>query len=97
MGDVLAGVLGALRVQTRDLAISARAGVLLHALAGDAAAASGERGTVAGGPHARAQAMGESKLIEDFGSEQSSSEFAGAFARQLATAQQAPLLDGTTR
>ncbi len=48
MGDVLAGVLGALRVQTRDLAISARAGVLLHALAGDAAAASGERGTVAG-------------------------------------------------
>jgi ADP-dependent NAD(P)H-hydrate dehydratase / NAD(P)H-hydrate epimerase len=47
MGDVLAGVLGALAVQTRDLRVSARAGVLLHALAGDAAAADGERGTVA--------------------------------------------------
>ncbi len=38
--------------------------------------------------------MGESKLIEDFGSEQQLVEFAGAFARQLATAQQAPLLVG---
>jgi NAD(P)H-hydrate epimerase len=47
MGDVLSGVLGSLLVQTRDLAISARAGVLLHALAGDAAAQDGERGTVA--------------------------------------------------
>jgi hydroxyethylthiazole kinase-like uncharacterized protein yjeF len=37
-GDVLAGVIGALLVQT---------GVLLHALAGDAAATSGERGMVA--------------------------------------------------
>jgi ADP-dependent NAD(P)H-hydrate dehydratase / NAD(P)H-hydrate epimerase len=48
MGDVLAGVLGALVVQTRDLAGSARAGVLLHALAGDDAARDGERGTLAG-------------------------------------------------
>jgi len=49
MGDVLAGVLGGLLVQTRDLRASARAGVLLHALAGDdAAAAGGQRGTVAG-------------------------------------------------
>ena len=49
MGDVLAGVLGALVVQTRDLSASARAGVLLHALAGDSAAADGERGTRRGG------------------------------------------------
>jgi NAD(P)H-hydrate epimerase len=47
MGDVLAGVLGGILVQTGDLVTSARAGVLLHALAGDAAAADGERGTLA--------------------------------------------------
>ena len=54
-GDVLAGVLGSLLVQTRDLTLAARAGVLLHALAGDAAAAAGERGTLAGDllPHLR--------------------------------------------
>lgn len=54
-GDVLAGALGALIVQARDLDVAARAGVLLHALAGDAAAAAGERGTVAGDllPHLR--------------------------------------------
>jgi NAD(P)H-hydrate epimerase len=46
-GDVLAGTLGGLLVQTRDLALAARAGVLLHALAGDDAAKAGERGTVA--------------------------------------------------
>jgi ADP-dependent NAD(P)H-hydrate dehydratase / NAD(P)H-hydrate epimerase len=48
MGDVLAGTLGSLLVQTGDLDVAARAGVLMHALAGDAAAASGERGTLAG-------------------------------------------------
>ncbi len=48
MGDVLAGTLGALLVQTGDLASAACAGVLLHALAGDAAAKDGERGTLAG-------------------------------------------------
>jgi NAD(P)H-hydrate epimerase len=55
MGDVLAGVLGGLLVQTRDLVSSVRAGVLLHALAGDAAAADGERGTMASDlmPHLR--------------------------------------------
>jgi hydroxyethylthiazole kinase-like uncharacterized protein yjeF len=55
MGDVLAGVLGALAVQTRSLEVSVRAGVLLHALAGDAAAAGGERGTLAADllPHLR--------------------------------------------
>ncbi len=57
-GDVLAGTLGALLVQTGDLEQAARAGVLLHALAGDAAAQGGERGTVAGDllPHLRAWA-----------------------------------------
>jgi len=55
MGDVLSGVLGALLVQTRDLETSARAGVLLHALAGDDAARGGERGTIASDllPHLR--------------------------------------------
>jgi len=54
-GDVLAGTLGGLLVQTRDLAVAVRAGVLLHALAGDEAAKGGERGTVAGDllPHLR--------------------------------------------
>jgi NAD(P)H-hydrate epimerase len=54
-GDVLSGVLGALLVQTRDFLVSARAGVLLHALAGDAAACEGERGTLAADllPHLR--------------------------------------------
>jgi NAD(P)H-hydrate epimerase len=47
-GDVLAGTLGGLVVQTGDLGAAARAGVLLHALAGDDAAKGGERGTVAG-------------------------------------------------
>ncbi len=47
MGDVLTGVIGALLVQTRDVATSVRAGVLLHALAGDSAALAGERGMVA--------------------------------------------------
>jgi NAD(P)H-hydrate epimerase len=47
MGDVLSGVIGGLLVQTRDARRSARAGVLLHALAGDDAAAAGQRGTLA--------------------------------------------------
>jgi NAD(P)H-hydrate epimerase len=57
-GDVLAGALGSLLVQTGDLTLAARAGVLLHALAGDSAAEAGERGTVAGDllPHLRAWA-----------------------------------------
>lgn len=46
-GDVLAGVIGALLAQSGDLERSARAGVLLHALAGDAAAVAGERGMMA--------------------------------------------------
>ena len=57
-GDVLAGTLGSLLVQTGDLERAARAGVLLHALAGDEAAKAGERGTIASDllPHLRAWA-----------------------------------------
>ena len=47
MGDVLSGVIGALLVQCGELSKAVRAGVLLHALAGDDAAADGERGTIA--------------------------------------------------
>jgi ADP-dependent NAD(P)H-hydrate dehydratase / NAD(P)H-hydrate epimerase len=57
-GDVLAGTLGSLLVQTGDVERAANAGVLLHALAGDEAAQAGERGMVAGDllPHLRAWA-----------------------------------------
>ncbi len=57
-GDVLAGALGGLLVQTGNLEQTAHAGVLLHALAGDDAAKAGERGTLAGDllPHLRAWA-----------------------------------------
>ncbi|HEU4617564.1 MAG TPA: NAD(P)H-hydrate dehydratase [Gammaproteobacteria bacterium] len=49
VGDVLAGVVGGLLVQLRDVGTAARTGVLLHARAGDdAAAEGGERGLVAG-------------------------------------------------
>ena len=55
MGDVLAGVIGSLLVQSHSLTGSVRAAVLLHALAGDAAARDGERGTLASDlfPHLR--------------------------------------------
>ncbi len=55
MGDVLAGVIGAIAVQTGNLSLSARAGVLLHALAGDACVTLGERGLIASDlmPHIR--------------------------------------------
>ena len=48
MGDVLAGLLGGLAAQIGDLQRAARVGVLVHAACGDAAAAPGERGLVAG-------------------------------------------------
>ena len=48
MGDVLAGVLGALLVQSGNLVSVARAGVRIHAVCGDAAAQNGERGLLAG-------------------------------------------------
>ncbi len=47
MGDVLSGVVGAILVQTANLPLAARAGVLLHALAGDAAVTDGQRGLLA--------------------------------------------------
>ncbi|MGI9258005.1 MAG: NAD(P)H-hydrate dehydratase [Gammaproteobacteria bacterium] len=55
MGDVLAGIIGAIAVQSGDLPLSARAGVLLHALAGDASVTTGERGLIASDlmPHIR--------------------------------------------
>ena len=55
MGDVLAGILGAVLVQTGGLGETARAGVLIHAAAGDNAARPGERGMMAGDlmPHIR--------------------------------------------
>ena len=47
MGDVLTGIIAALRAQVRNPRDAARAGVLVHALAGDLAAQSGERGVIA--------------------------------------------------
>jgi len=48
MGDVLTGIVGALLAQGLGSRRAAEAGVLVHALAGDAAAREGERGLVAG-------------------------------------------------
>ena len=48
MGDVLTGIIGALRAQGLPPETSATVGVELHARAGDRAAAAGERGLVAG-------------------------------------------------
>ena len=48
MGDVLAGILGGLLVQSGNLVAAARAGVWIHAACGDAAAEGGERGLLAG-------------------------------------------------
>jgi NAD(P)H-hydrate epimerase len=48
MGDVLTGVIAGIAAQCGDLAAAARAGVFVHAQAGDLAARRGERGLVAG-------------------------------------------------
>ena len=48
MGDVLTGIISALRAQRMDAFAAACAGALLHAAAGDAAARDGERGLLAG-------------------------------------------------
>lgn len=48
MGDVLTGVIAGLAAQGLGLSLAARAGVSLHAAAGDKVALSGERGMLAG-------------------------------------------------
>lgn len=48
MGDVLTGVVSGILAQCRDSWLAARAAVLAHAMAGDAAARRGERGLLAG-------------------------------------------------
>ena len=48
MGDVLAGVIGALLAQRLVADVAAAVGVEVHARAGDLAAADGERGLMAG-------------------------------------------------
>jgi len=48
MGDVLTGVVVGIAAQCGDLAAAARAGVFVHAQAGDLAARRGERGLMAG-------------------------------------------------
>jgi len=47
MGDVLSGVLGGLMAQGLPPGIAARLGVVVHAMAGDLAAKTGERGMIA--------------------------------------------------
>jgi NAD(P)H-hydrate epimerase len=47
MGDVLTGVIAGMLAQLGDPLLAARIGVLVHALAGDAAARGGERGLIA--------------------------------------------------
>ena len=49
MGDVLTGIIAGVLVQCRNVTAAADAGALIHALAGDTAAAvDGERGLIAG-------------------------------------------------
>lgn len=48
MGDVLTGVIAGIAAQCRATDLAARAGVLVHAMAGDLAARNGERGMLAG-------------------------------------------------
>ncbi len=47
MGDVLTGIIAAMRSQGLSAEMAAVAGVDIHAHAGDAAAASGQRGLIA--------------------------------------------------
>jgi ADP-dependent NAD(P)H-hydrate dehydratase / NAD(P)H-hydrate epimerase len=47
MGDVLTGAVAGVLAQCRDPWVAARVGVLVHAMAGDAAARAGERGLLA--------------------------------------------------
>jgi ADP-dependent NAD(P)H-hydrate dehydratase / NAD(P)H-hydrate epimerase len=47
-GDVLTGAIAGILAQCHDHWAAARVGVLVHAMAGDAAARAGERGVLAG-------------------------------------------------
>jgi ADP-dependent NAD(P)H-hydrate dehydratase / NAD(P)H-hydrate epimerase len=47
MGDVLTGIIAGIAAQCGDLSLAARAGVYVHAVAGDMAARHGERGILA--------------------------------------------------
>jgi NAD(P)H-hydrate epimerase len=47
MGDVLSGIAGALMAQGHDAARAAELATIIHALAGDLAAADGQRGLLA--------------------------------------------------
>jgi NAD(P)H-hydrate epimerase len=47
MGDVLTGIVAGIEAQCQNLDLAARAGVFVHALAGDLAACHGERGLLA--------------------------------------------------
>ena len=47
MGDVLTGAIAGILAQCRDPWLAARVGVLVHAMAGDAVARTGERGLLA--------------------------------------------------
>ncbi len=47
-GDVLTGAIAGILAQCHDVWLAARVGVLVHAMAGDAAARTGERGLLAG-------------------------------------------------
>ena len=47
MGDALTGIIAGLRAQKLSSELAAVAGVQVHAAAGDAAAAGGERGLIA--------------------------------------------------
>ena len=47
MGDVLTGTVAGILGQCRDAWLAARVGVLVHAMAGDSAARTGQRGLLA--------------------------------------------------
>lgn len=68
MGDVLTGVIGALLAQGFSSVDAARTGVCLHARAGDAAAARGERGLIASDLFGWLRAAVNPELDEDMGS-----------------------------
>lgn len=65
MGDVLTGIIAALRAQGLPPESAARAGVCLHAAAGDRAAAGGERGLIASDLIAELRSLADGDLGRD--------------------------------